>query len=188
MKSIFFIILFVSALSPLLNAQTVKSPVSDAKLLPISSFNFQCEWDYPWYVIKNDDGSFENTTGEKIKAKDTAHLHFTANCSTNVQGIYKIRYCEAKRSNGKLELIFEDGMPAYASSFVVHINEDSFMVRPVLVYPSLQRTIISKVISQSLSVQIKNNKITGQIDYQFMIDGSADPYYLKGYFDTTIKK
>lgn len=188
MKNIFFIILSVSALSTLLNAQTVKSAVSSAKHLPISSFYFQREWDYPWYVIKNDDGSFENTTGEKIRAKDTVHLYFTANCSTNVQGIYKIRYCQAKRSNGKLELIFEDGMPAYASSFVVRIEKDSFMVKPVIVYPSLQKTTISKVISQSLAVQIKNHKITGQINYQFMIDGSADLYYIKGYFGTIIKK
>ena len=62
-------------------------------------FSFAKNWDYSWDVYKDDStGMFSKNGEEPITSSDTAHLFYTANCLTNVQGGYEIRYCFADKT------------------------------------------------------------------------------------------
>src|ERR1700747_1575032 len=71
---------------------------------PFYVFGFTKHWAYPWYITKDDNGKFSSAEDVKITAKDTAHLFYTASCSTNVQGGYEIRYCAASRVDGEIKI------------------------------------------------------------------------------------
>lgn len=60
------------------------------------TFTFAVNWDYFWEVFKDDStGEFSRNDDQPLTPADTAHLFYTANCLTNVQGGYDIRYCFA---------------------------------------------------------------------------------------------
>lgn len=170
-------------------AQSAKGHVIRSELIPKDGFPFSREWAYPWYVSRREDGSFEHAMGEVITAEDTAHLYYTAGCETNVQGAYPIRYCYARYDKDTLKLVFEDGMPAYASSFEVAVQGDSFTVRPHLVYPSPGTVRMEKITQQQLTLNSNNrrNYAGGYIYYEFTLAGSAEKYYLRGFFNTPLQ-
>src|ERR1700735_2017365 len=102
---------------------------------PKGVFSFTRHWAYAWDVIKHDNGKFEKADADSITTADTAHLYFTANCKTNVQGGYHIRYCNALRTKEKISLAFEDGEPAYANEFDITIAGNKYQFKPRIVYP-----------------------------------------------------
>jgi hypothetical protein len=163
------------------------------------TFTFQRQWAYDWGVLKEDDGSFSKAFGGKVKAADTAHLFYTANCSTNVQGGYHIRYSYAEKINDELVLTFEDGLPAYASVFWIHIKNDSFYFKPKTIYPQPTRGKLSYHIDSQKLVLNKNQfsrgeLVKGYIDFQFTEVTSTpgneshdSKYFLRGYFRTPLR-
>ena len=97
---------------------------------PLGQFSFLKSWAYAWDVVKHDDGKFEKVDADTLVAADTAHLYYTANCKTNVQGGYHIRYCNALKTKEKVSLIFADGMPGYANEFDVTIIGNKYHFKP----------------------------------------------------------
>ncbi|WP_157976924.1 hypothetical protein [Taibaiella helva] len=182
-------LLIIALFFPLsVQAQTVKGKVIRANILPKDGFPFSKEWVYPWYISKNDEGRFEHAMGEPIQAEDTAHLYFTASCETNIQGVYTFRYCYASMSRDTLKLLFEDGMPAYASSFEVSVYQNEFEVIPHLVYPSPGKVKPGRVLEQSLTLSTNAYGAGGYISYTFRIGDSDESYYLRGFFNTPLQQ
>jgi len=182
-------LLIIALFFPLsIQAQTVKGKVIRANILPKDGFPFSKEWAYPWYISKNDAGGFEHAMGEPIQAEDTAHLYFTASCETNIQGVYTFRYCYASMSRDTLKLLFEDGMPAYASSFEVSVYQNEFEVIPHLVYPSPGKMKPGRVLEQSLTLNTNAYGAGGYISYTFRIGDSDESYYLRGFFNTPLQQ
>ena len=87
------------------------------------------------WVKDDSSGEFTRNDDQPLTPADTAHLFYTANCLTNVQGGYDIRYCFADQSKGIITLTFSDGLPAYASEFYFYITGDSFYFKPKTTYP-----------------------------------------------------
>ncbi|MEG4904754.1 MULTISPECIES: hypothetical protein [unclassified Microcoleus] len=166
------------------------------------TFSFAKNWDYSWEVFKDDStGEFSKNDDEPITPADTAHLFFTANCSTNVQGGYDIRYCFANKTKDGLILIFSDGLPAYASEFYVHIQGDSFYFEPQTVYPALipgQKTsyqVTKQRLMLNKSRYSLGDIIIGYVDMEFTETVSIpekgtqkDTFYLRGYIRTGLKR
>lgn len=164
------------------------------------SFSFTKKWDYAWDIIKDDDGKLFRADGEKIKPADTAHLFFTANCHTNVQGGYNIRYCYASKKDDNIQLLFSDGLPAYASDFLVYIKKDSACFKPKTIYPAPARSEKityridkGKLVLNTPAGTAKN--IMGYIDLAFTEivtlpgkEPQETQLYLKGYFKTPLKE
>lgn len=167
---------------------------------PPEAFAFTKHWDYAWYMVRTGNGKFENTEGDTIAAKDTAHLYFTANCRTSVQGGYKIRYCSANRTGNKTEIIFSDGLPGYANEYRLEIIGNQFFFKPTIVYPSLQETqgVTCTTTASCLTLYQKNYRtsriISGYIGAAFTESVAADAsnkkitrkHFLKGYFKTSV--
>ena len=167
---------------------------------PNGVFSFTKNWAYPWDVVKDDNGNFSKAEDGKITSKDTVHLYFTANCKTNVQGSYSIRYCYATKKAGNIKLNFSDGLPAYASKFDFNIEKDRFSFNPNLIYPEIVlgekrscRVIKSKLILYQKNYTI-SKKVSGYIDAEFIETTSvagkkpeSHKYYFRGYFKTPVK-
>ena len=133
-------------------------------------------------------------------AGDTAHLYFTANCKTNVQGGYNVRYCYAIKKGVEINLDFSDGLPAYGSSFTIQVKNRKFCFNPNIVYPelNLNEKTTHKVTKSKLVLYQKSYKaskiISGYVDAEFvettLIPGhepASHNYYFKGYFKTRVK-
>ncbi len=165
-----------------------------------TAFAFTSQWAYPWYVIKEKDGTFSNNFNEKITAADTAHLFFTANCQTNVQGGYTVNYCNASTKSNKTTLHFTGGQPAYGGNFYVYIKGDSFYFKPTVAYTvtTYGEKSIFIINNQNLQLNKKNytqgDTIMGYINCSFTqlttIPGKRrqkQELYFKGYFCTVLK-
>ncbi len=108
---------FLTIVGQISNAQTKYSKVSVDRQMK-DTFSFAKQWDYSWEVFKDDStGEFTRNDDQSLTPADTAHLFYTANCFTNIQGGYDIRYCFADHNKGIITLTFSDGLPAYASEF-----------------------------------------------------------------------
>jgi len=165
------------------------------------TFSFAKQWNYSWEVLKDDStGEFARNDDQSLTPADTVHLFYTANCFTNVQGGYEIRYCFADQSKGIIKLTFSDGLPAYASEFYIYITGDSFYFKPKTTYPKYipGQNISYQVIRQKLTLNKNNYKIgdiiIGYIDAEF-IETVAVPrkgtkhhkLYLRGNIRTPLK-
>jgi hypothetical protein len=100
------------------------------------TFAFTSKWAYAWYILKDDGGKFSSDYNEPITPADTAHLFFTANCETNIQGGYVIKYCYASKKGKTIQLHFDDGSPIYGGELHVYVTADSFYVKPEINYPT----------------------------------------------------
>jgi hypothetical protein len=163
------------------------------------TFSFAGKWHYPWHTLKWDDGRFSSGLSDSISAADTMHMYYTANCRTNVQGGYQIKYCYASRDGSEMVLTFSDGLPAYASEFRVHIKNDSFYFQPEMVYPAAPQ-------GEKITFRIDKEKLTlnktgfepgelvkGYAEFEFTEQTEtpgkplqARKYYLKGFFRTPL--
>ncbi len=176
-------------------AQAITTMVIFDKV-PAGVLSFTKNWAYPWIVVKLDNGKFSKVEEGNITAADTTHLYFTANCQTNVQGGYKLRYCYATKKGAVITLNFADGQPGYASEFDVDILKDKFNFKPIVVYPEFKpdEKIVYTVTGSKLMLYqhdyTDSNFISGYIDAEFVEtinNKESHKYYFRGYFKTPLK-
>jgi hypothetical protein len=192
---IIFINWCLAAIPLLTFGQTSLSKIKIAQQFK-DTFSFGNKWDYPAGVYKDDSTGEFYTLGDPL---DTTHLFFTANCSTNVQGGYDIRYCFAVKSSDSVVLIFSDGLPAYASEFYFYIKGDSFYFRPKTIYPEYipDEKISYSVTKQKLTINKGSysigDTIVGYVDSEFIETVSvpkkgaySHKFYLRGFFKTPL--
>jgi hypothetical protein len=161
------------------------------------TFSFVDEWDYPAGVYKDESTGEFSTLGDPL---DTTHLFFTANCVTNVQGGYQVRYCFANKNKDNIVLTISDGLPAYASKYYVYIKGDTFYFQPKTIYPVIYpgEKISYEVTKQKLTLNKSSYKagdtIICFIDAEFIETVSlpkkgsqSHRYYLKGFIKTPLK-
>lgn len=184
-----------------LTAQNVYSKVIVNKQMK-DTFSFATRWEYSPNVFKNEvTGEFESCCGDSITPKDTAHLFYTASCYTNVQGGYNIQYCYAKKQQGGLVLKLADGLPAYASDFLLYIRNDSFYFQPRTIYPLYYpgQKITYQITKQHLVLNTIHPRagevIMGYADLVFVekvtLPGRGikkHTFYVKGYIRTTLPR
>jgi hypothetical protein len=162
----------------------------------IDTFTFIKQWDYPSGIFKDESSGEFSTDGTPL---DTTHLFFTANCITNVQGGYNIRYCYASKNKSKITLTFSDGLPAYASEFYVYMDKANFSCDVETIYPEIiqGQKKYCKIIKQNLildkSKYLKGETIKGFIEIEFtetVVMANKNPQkrnlFLRGNFKTKI--
>src|SRR4030042_6319141 len=59
---------------------------------------------YPWYISRNDDGTFESTIGDEVSVEDKILREHTANCVSTHQGKHSLDFCVATYDKGTLRL------------------------------------------------------------------------------------
>ncbi len=155
------------------------------------TFSFTRQWDYPWYIIRHDDGTFENAQNDTLDADDTAHVFNTARVHTSVQGGYDIRYCTAVRTEEEdVVLYFEDGLPAYANTFIVNIKNGRAGATPDLASPGLPSaknswTVTALTVLLNQARYSPGDTVIGHVEMKFT-NGPAgtQSHTLSGWFRT----
>jgi len=113
-----------------------------------SDFFNSHESSYPWYITRNEDGTFESVTGEKISERDKKPVEHTSNCISTHQGPHIMEFSDATYDSGVLTLEISGGMPAYFSSLRIIVKGVDFLCRFKGVYPApvsnCKRNIIAK--------------------------------------------
>lgn len=113
-----------------------------------SAFFDSHESSYPWYIVRNEDGTFESITDETISERDKKPVEHTSNCISTHQGQHMMEYADATYDSGGLTLEISGGMPAYFSSLRIIVKGVDFVCRFKGVYPApvsnCKRNIIAK--------------------------------------------
>ena len=157
-------------------------------------FNEQ-SWDYPWYIIKNDDGSFSSTFNDAIVESDTVHLYHTAECATNHQGKHEVNYCSAYKKGDTLFLLFPPSLPAYWLNMEVKVIGNKFKAEASGV-PFIPIWLEWKTINQQLTLTTDSytigDSIKGKCNFEFteyvIGDTVKNNFYFSGVFKTVIEK
>lgn len=161
-----------------------------------NTFSFADRWSYSWEVYYDQErGVFYRNDGEPVVETDTLPIYFTADCTTNVQGGYAIRHSHARISNDSLFIIFADGLPAYASEFIVTVKGGNFYFEPKIVYPyvSVNRPsyrVLRQWLILNRSKYDPGDTMMGSIRVRFKEEGKigGKKYFLKGNFKTIVEK
>jgi hypothetical protein len=91
-----------------------------------SAFFRSYQASYPWYIIRNADGTFENTLGDEVSEQDKIPIEHTSNCVSTHQGEHVMDFCDATYDAGTLRLEIHGGLPAYASSLLIIVKGPNF--------------------------------------------------------------
>jgi hypothetical protein len=105
---------------------------------------------YPWYIIRNDDGTFENTLGEEVSEEDKIPIEHAAHCVSTHQGKHVMDFCDATYDAGTLRLEIYGGLPAYASSLMIIVKGPEFFCRFRASYPALVSNCKWNILSKKL--------------------------------------
>ena len=207
-KPFLFVLACLVAGAQLTLAQTKFSKIKIDKNFK-DTLSFVYGWDYPAgiYEIGNTREFARFVDGPDTIVRtaavqlDTTHLFFTANCETNVQGGYKIRYCSAEKKLNKIVLTLADGLPDYPSEYYIHISGDSFYFRPKIIYPIMYvgGKLTYHITKQSLTLVKKSyvlgDTVIGYVNVAFMetISMPGEPQethklYLRGLIKTPLKQ
>ena len=122
-----------------------------------SEFFDSHETSYPWYIFKNDDGTFETALDREITKEDKIPIEHTSNCVSTHQGKHIMSFCDATYESGVLKLEIYGGMPAYFSSLMITVKGSEFLCHFKGAYPAPVRNCKWDIISKELT--LKNNDI-----------------------------
>jgi hypothetical protein len=111
---------------------------------------------YPWYIIRNADGTFENTLGDEVSEEDKIPIEHTSNCLSTHQGNHVMDFCDAVDDENTLTLEIHGGMPAYASSLMIIVRDSSFLCRFRASYPLPVSNCKWNILSKRLIFRDKN--------------------------------
>jgi hypothetical protein len=111
---------------------------------------------YQWYIIRNGDGTFENTLGDEVSDEDKIPREHTAHCVSTHQGNHVMDFCDATYDAGTLKLEIHGGMPAYASSLIITVKDPGFFCRFKASYPAPVSNCKWNILSKKLIFRDKN--------------------------------
>ena len=204
---IFIIVIFIFISSPFLYGQdnfdyrncddSIIKEISVDKDLYSEFFNTS-ESSYPWYIIPNDNGTFGTVLDKKITKEDTIPIEHTSNCVSTHQGDHIMHLCDAVlKAPGHLQLIIHGGLPAYASSLMIQIDQSKFKCFFNAVYPAPVSGLKWKILSKELKVKTKDLKkgerfyafVSVEIEETGTYQGktSTEKYKIEGYLKPIIK-
>ena len=152
---------------------------------------------YPWYIIKDDDGSFSSIFGnENIDVTDTILMYHTAKSITNHQGGYdEMDFCIAHKNGDTLFLHFPPALPAYWLALDVTIVGNKFKAEASGI-PFQDIKLEWETIKQELVLQNNTTNVGDSIKGKFYIEftekikGEQEkyPFYFSIVFKTVIEE
>ncbi|THB63465.1 MAG: hypothetical protein D6B27_12170 [Gammaproteobacteria bacterium] len=153
MKSLLFAIICLQA--AITNAQTpncdFKSPIKTSNNIIPEFFKYH-SYTLPWYIIRHENGSFENTLGEDISNESIKPIEKNAFVFSTHQSNHLMNMAEATKTAYGFKISIFGGMPAYCSSLDIHIMKDKFCTTFEATYPAPIKELNWKIISQKLTL------------------------------------
>lgn len=133
------------------------------------------DWEYPWYVIKHEDGKFENTKDDSISAQDTIHLIHNSKCFTyrikngkkDEEPCTQLPICEAKLSHDTLLISTYDFSASNAEAVYISVYGDQYLmtykVNYVVPYQKIEVENINQRLVLNQSSFKKGQVLKGEV-------------------------
>lgn len=112
---------------------------------------------YPWHIVEHEDGTLEDTFGERVSKASVKKIEHTADCVSSHQGKHAMSFCDAETKLGRLSLTISGGMPAYASSMNILMDGERFTCDFNAAYPGPAEGLGWRITKKELKV--KSSKI-----------------------------
>jgi len=139
-------------------------------------FQGPTDWSYPWHVIKHKDGHFENTTGNPITKKDTAHLIHYSNCYSylekeeiiDFEQAIKLPFTYSKINKDTLDIIIYDESTSNSESIKLKVINRKFKSEYKISYVFPNESLTINYIKNDLTLNKeppfeKGEKIIGKL-------------------------
>lgn len=199
------VILFIFSSSVFLYGQNNYDNCDDSIIKEIlvdenlySEFFDTSESSYPWYIIPNNDGTFDTFLDKKITKEDTFPIEHTSNCISTHQGEHIMHLCNAAlRAPDHLKLIIHGGLPAYASSLMIQIDGSQFKCFFKAAYPTPIFNLRWRILSKEFKVKTKDLKkgkrLYAFVSVEFEETGTyqgkttKEKYQIEGYLKPIIR-
>lgn len=153
---------------------------------------------YPFHIIEHEDGHLEDTLGGTVSSKDITKMEHTAKCISTHQGVHEMSFCDAEWRGHSLRLLISGGMPAYASSLQLDIDQNlQFIAAFQATYPMESGTLTWRITKKSLHLKSNSfevgTRLHAWISIEFeeitKLNGKTHrrPYKIEGYLKPLIK-
>lgn len=164
-----------------------------------SEFFTSTESSYPWYIIARSDGSVEDTSDGVIDKEDLVRFEHTAKCTSTHQGKHAMKFCDANIAEGTIRLLLHGGLPAYASSMTIEIDESKkFRCAFEAVYPALTGPLQWRITRKTLRVKSdefkEGKRLYGWLSVEFEEGSAVDgkmvwkPHKIEGFLKPVVIK
>jgi len=138
------------------------------------------DWSYPWYVIKHQDGHFENTMADTILPKDTIHQIHNSRCYSffkkknilDKEAHDRLKFCEAKIKMDSLNIEIYDMSASNGEIIFLTIVNNHFKLKYNTAYVFPYKNIEFTYYNQYLKINkkppyLKDDIIFGEIKTEF---------------------
>ncbi len=132
------------------------------------------DWVYPWYVIKHDDGHFENILGEGITEIDTTKIYCQSYCYSLVEEdtISRLKFAEAQQVGQTVFIkLFDESASNNETLELEVIDFEKFnpTYKLNLVFP--HDSVVINFLRKEFEIKKKNYQIgddlVGKVDMEF---------------------
>ncbi|HAR41996.1 MAG TPA: hypothetical protein DCS07_05095 [Bdellovibrionales bacterium] len=130
-------------------------------------------WSSPWWIIEQDDGSFEDTTGQITRREDIPRLRHTAECRTEHQIPHMIKFSEARQiDKDTIEIRIHDESASTFDDLTVIVRNGRYSSHYKTVYPvaaantGLVWTTTKQRLVLNKKQYAKGDFIRGRIDFE----------------------
>jgi len=162
-----------------------------------SDFFESYEASYPWYISRNEDGTFESMMGGEITEENKITIEHNSNCFSTHQGKHIMNFCDAIYKSGVLQLEIYGGMPAYSGSLMITIKESDFSCHFKAAYPAPVsdcnwNILTKKLIFKSKDID-KGKRIYVWVSVEFeetstyQGEATASRHKIEGYLKPVVK-
>lgn len=128
------------------------------------------KWTYPWYMIKHQDGHFENTLGESIMSSDTAHLIHNSRCILQTEIHYSndrinsdLKFAKAILVNDTLQIKIYDESASNWNHVTINVVKRKFNLNYKANYVFPYKRIDYQIEKKSLILNSKPPFKKGEI-------------------------
>ncbi len=193
--------LYVPVRSALVESWCEDLLLSSVQIIPEldSPFFVTIEKSYPWYIIDHGEGKLEDTSDGSVEAEDRVQVEHTAKCVSSHQGEHEMNFCDARSDGDITKLHIWGGLPAYASSLRITIDDDlKVLCSFEATYPAPNNGFRWRITKKEIQLRDrnidKNGRLYGWISVQFEEGWEKDgtiiwtPYTIEGYIKPVVRK
>jgi hypothetical protein len=143
---------------PINQPQQITSPVEYNAKLADPFFEVE-KWNYPWWIIENEDGTIENTMGGSSNKKDIQRLKQTANIQCDQQYGHDIHFCEAsvQKDEGLNIFIYDESASTY-DNLKITLKQNRFSCQYWTTYPDASGNQNLVWVTKSQRLTLDRNK------------------------------
>lgn len=119
-------------------------------------------FELPWWILKHEDGTIEDTLDGRIEAGDLVRIEITSDCVTGHQGEHTMQFASAEALEHGLRIAVHGGLPAYTGRLEILLRPGGqFMCDFRADYPAQTNPLRWRITQKKLTI-LDNGGRVGQ--------------------------